>query len=89
MRTRAHHISIGRADAGTTGILFIADLDIKVVATATGELLPHLTLDPHAAAKPAKNGKNRNPLQVRSLPMSRDITPVHLAGLCSNLDLAR
>jgi len=49
---RMHHISIGRAHAGTPVILIIADLDIRVVTTATGELLRHLTLDPTRGYQP-------------------------------------
>ena len=44
--SRLHHIGIGRAHKHTTVTLLIADLDIRVVATQTGELLRHLTLDP-------------------------------------------
>lgn len=43
---RLHHIGIGRPHAGTDVLMLINDLDIRVVATATGELLRHLTLDP-------------------------------------------
>ena len=42
-----HSIGIGRAHAGTPIILLINDLDIRVVNTTTGELLRHLTLNPH------------------------------------------
>ena len=49
---RMHHISIGRAHAGTAVILLIADLDIRVITTATGELLRHLTLDPTRGYQP-------------------------------------
>jgi transposase InsO family protein len=43
---RLHHIGIGRAHAGTPVVLLVADLDIRVIDRATGELLRHLTLDP-------------------------------------------
>lgn len=43
---RLHHIGIGRLHAGTDIVMVINDLDIRVIATATGELLRHLTLDP-------------------------------------------
>ena len=49
---RMHHISIGRAHTGTPVILLIADLDIRVVNTTTGELLRHLTLDPTRGYQP-------------------------------------
>jgi len=49
---RMHHISIGRAHAGTPIVLLIADLDIRVINTTTGELLRHLTLDPTRGYQP-------------------------------------
>ncbi len=80
-RTRMHRISVGRAHAGTPVIPLIADLDLRVVATATGELLRHLPSIPTSATSPAKNDEGPYPMQVRSLPMSRDIT------LCARRDL--
>ena len=44
--SRLHHIGIGRAHKHTPVTLLVADLDSRVVATQTGELLRHLTLDP-------------------------------------------
>lgn len=38
--------AIGRTHAGAAGLLLIADLDIRVVNTTTGELLRHLRLNP-------------------------------------------
>ncbi len=49
-----HHISIGRANAGTSVVLLIADLDIRVINTATGELLRHLTLKPDIGYQPRR-----------------------------------
>ena len=43
---RMHHIGIGRAHTGTKVMMLIDNLDIRVIATQTGELLRHLTLDP-------------------------------------------
>ena len=43
---KLHHIGIGRAHKHTPITLLVADLDIRVIATQTGELLRHLTLDP-------------------------------------------
>ena len=43
---RLHHIGIGRAHKHTPVTLLIADLDIRVIDTQTGELLRHLQLDP-------------------------------------------
>ena len=47
-----HHISIGRPHARTPVVLIIADLDIRVINTTTGQLLRHLTLDPTRGYQP-------------------------------------
>jgi len=47
-----HHLSIGRAHAGTPVLMLIDDLDIRVIDTITGELLRHLTLDPNRGYQP-------------------------------------
>ena len=49
---RMHHISIGRAHKGVAVILLIDDLNIRVIATNTGELLRTLTLDPTRGYQP-------------------------------------
>ena len=49
---RMHHISIGRAHAGTTVILLIDNLDIRVINASTGELLRSLTLNPEIGYQP-------------------------------------
>jgi hypothetical protein len=49
-----HHLSIGRAHAGTPVVLLINDLDIRVIDTTTGELLRHLTLDPTRGYQPRR-----------------------------------
>jgi transposase InsO family protein len=43
---RLHHIGLGHEHARTRVILLVADLDIRVIDAATGELLRHLTLNP-------------------------------------------
>ena len=43
---RLHHIGIGRTHARTHAIMLVQDLNIRVIAAATGELLRELTLDP-------------------------------------------
>jgi transposase InsO family protein len=43
---RLYHIGIGRTHARTPIALLVADLDVRVIHAATGELLHHLTLDP-------------------------------------------
>ncbi len=49
---RMHHIGIGRAHKATPVILLIDDLDIRVIATETGELLRHLKLNPNIGYQP-------------------------------------
>lgn len=49
---RMHHISIGRAHAGTPVILLIDDLDIRVINHDTGELLRALILNPDIGYQP-------------------------------------
>jgi len=61
---RLHHIGIGRTHARTHVILLIADLDIRVINAATGELLRALTLDPTKDYQPT--GKPRS--QKRQTP---------------------
>ncbi len=64
-----HHISIGRAHQGIAVIVLIDDLDIRVIATDTGELLRHLTLNPNIGYQPrCKTHKTPEP-QVRGFPM--------------------
>jgi Endosomal/lysosomal potassium channel TMEM175 len=46
VNSRLHHIGIGRTHTGTRVILLIADLDIRIIHAATGEILRQLTLDP-------------------------------------------
>ena len=55
--SRLHHIGIGREHARTHVIVLVADLDIRIVNAATGELLRHLTLDPNRDYQPT--GKPR------------------------------
>ena len=49
---RMHHISIGRAHARTAVILLIDDLNIRVIAKQTGELLRAFTLNPDRGYQP-------------------------------------
>jgi len=49
---RMHHISIGRAHKGRRVVLLIADLDIRVIDHATGEVLRRLQLDPTRGYQP-------------------------------------
>ena len=43
--SQLHHIGIGRARAGTKILMLIRELDIRVIAEDTGELIRELTLD--------------------------------------------
>src|SRR5690349_18530062 len=56
---KLYHIGIGRAHAGTEILLLVQDLHVRIVATATGELLRELTLDPASNYQPT--GKPRRP----------------------------
>ena len=59
-----HHIGIGREHARTHVIVLVADLDIRIVNAATGELLRHLTLDPTRNYQPTgepRSQKRQNP----------------------------
>jgi transposase InsO family protein len=51
-----HHIAVGRHLTGTRVILLVADLDVRIIDAATGELYRHLTLDPtrryHGTGRP-------------------------------------
>ena len=49
---RLHHIGIGRTHTGTRVILLIADLDIRIIHAATGEIIRDLTLDPTRSYQP-------------------------------------
>jgi len=49
---KMHHISLGRPLKGTPVVLIIDDLDIRVIATQTGELIRHLTLNPTIGYQP-------------------------------------
>lgn len=44
--SRLHHIGLGRAHKGRAVKLLVADLDIRILAADTGELIRQLTLDP-------------------------------------------
>ena len=42
---RLHHIGVGRTHARTPVILLVHDLEVRIVAATTGELLRELTID--------------------------------------------
>jgi transposase InsO family protein len=49
---RLRHIGIGRTYAGTSVILLVQDLSVRVINAATGELLRELTIDPRRDYQP-------------------------------------
>jgi hypothetical protein len=53
---RLYKIGIGRADAGTAITMLIADRNIRIITTQTGELLRHLELDPTRTYQPTGTG---------------------------------
>jgi transposase InsO family protein len=63
---RLHHIGIGRAHAGTPIVMLIHNLDIRIIAKTTGELLRTLTLDPTRNYQPT--GNPRNPTRQHKNP---------------------
>ena len=60
---RLHHIGIGRTHARTRVIVLVHDLQIRVVAAATGELLRQLILDPTRDYQPT--GAPKGPTRPR------------------------
>jgi transposase InsO family protein len=54
--SRLHHIGLGRAHKGRAVKLLVADLDIRVLAADTGELIRRLTLDPDRDYQPIGGG---------------------------------
>ncbi len=57
---RLHHIGLGRTHHRTRVLLLINNLDIHIINEATGELLRHLTLNPHTNYQPI-NAKTPRP----------------------------
>jgi hypothetical protein len=55
-RRPKHHIGLGRAHKGQAVKLLVADLDIRVLAADTGELIRRLTLDPTRDYQPIGAG---------------------------------
>jgi transposase InsO family protein len=60
---RLHHIGIGRTHARTHVTALIQDRNIRIINTATGELLRELTLDPTKRYQPT--GKPRTPTRKK------------------------
>lgn len=51
---RLYSIGIGRTHAGTRVIALVQDLDVRIIDTATGQLLRELTLDPANRYQPIR-----------------------------------
>ena len=49
---RLHHIGLGHEHARTPILILVADLDVRVINAATGEVLRRLTLDPNRDYQP-------------------------------------
>ncbi len=64
---RMHHIGFGGAHKHTAVILSIDDLNIRVIATNTGELLRALTLDPTRGYQPRFKTNETPESQVRGI----------------------
>lgn len=58
---KLHHIGIGRTHARTHITLLIRELDIHIINTETGEILRHLTLNPHIDYQPQQHNKTPEP----------------------------
>jgi transposase InsO family protein len=54
--SRLHHIGIGRAHKGRQVKLLIADLEVRILAADTGELIRRLILDPSRDYQPIGGG---------------------------------
>jgi hypothetical protein len=59
--SRLHHIGIGRSHARTYVLALIADLNIRVIARDTVELLRALTLNPANDYQPQPRKENDVP----------------------------
>jgi hypothetical protein len=51
---RLHHIGIGHRWANTPVLMLIANLNIRIIATANGQLIRELTLDTNRNYQPQK-----------------------------------
>jgi len=58
---KLHHIGIGRTHARTHITLLIKELDIHIINTETGEILRHLTLNPHIDYQPQQHNETPEP----------------------------
>jgi hypothetical protein len=54
--SKLHHIGLGRVHKGRAVKLLIADRDIRVLDSDTGELIRRLTLDPSRDYQPIGGG---------------------------------
>ncbi len=80
---RLHHIGIGRTHARTHVVLLVADLDIRIINAATGELLRHLTLDPTCDYQPTGLAASAVESQRIGEVMGRDYNTSHMISRSS------
>jgi hypothetical protein len=77
---RLRHIGVGRTYARTDVILLVQDLHVTVINAATSVILRDLTIDPRRDYQPTTRTQPQKQIvrtctsQVRTIPMSRDIT---------------
>lgn len=65
---RLYSIGIGRTHARTRVLILIADLDIRIIDAATGELLRDLVLDPASATKAPADQPDHHPKSNKPEP---------------------
>jgi transposase InsO family protein len=64
--SKMHHIGIGRTHAGTHVLVLVNDLEVTIIAAATGELLRELTIDTSRDYQPT--GRPKGPQKRRKPP---------------------
>lgn len=70
-----HRIGIGRTHAGTHILLLVQDLNIRIINTATGELLRDLTLNPDRIYQPTGKPPGPPPGTPRPPRKARTMNP--------------
>ena len=68
---RLHHIGAGRTYAGTSVLLIVQDLQIRIINAATGELLRELTLDPARDYQPTRRTQGTDKKTTSSGPVKQ------------------
>ena len=81
--SRLHHIGLGRRHAGTTVLILVHDLHVRIITT-NGELLRDFHLDPDPDYQPQTQTVNDVPRHLCTV--SRDIARVREGGFEPPLD---